>query len=328
MYKKTLLIAMAGAALLFASCWSHSNKRFEQIKKELSWATTPEHVAENARDLGCSAALVLTEADTHYAAYLADDASRCFAMAYVPMPDSSGWRGNGCSFNLSEPIQELVMSRVDDNTVRYTTPEVQDVVIVLKDIVRTDSLLTFTLALQDGDGVGTQRQAELYLYGKMRRLSDPLAETGVQQMLFVGISIQPYLVDQFDRRDYVRDSVRSAAKRTLVEAVLGTETDQRLVKEALEGTEAAPDSTVRSHEDDYATYIELDSLAAALGFRHKTSTADGDHMKLEVSGLPGGRNRCYDAMERMHEAAVGRCSRVAVHHKGGKHRHCTFTAEW
>lgn len=310
MKAKTMII-VAAVAMLATGC--------RDIRRQgndlLVYPTTAEEVAAMAKDYHCDAALVVTRADTQYVLYRRasafskrDSIQRCYAMRYVSQHRCRhDFSARGGEFRLDEPEQPVVLTRTADNALALT---VDNITIAVTDIVATDSMVTCRFGIDTAD-----REATLYLYGKARDTKDIFAETSIQQMLSLALSMDDLMADW----EEVIDTCFVEVDESLEAAEL-----------ELDAAMATLDSAVSniSIPEFHAEYSHLDSLASALGFTEKKSVADGNgHLKYTVSGGKGGSKACYARMEAMHDAAAGMHRRCTVEHMQG-HRKCRFSVEW
>ena len=317
MKTKTLLI-IAAVAMLATGC--RDIRR--QVNDLLVYPTTAEEVAATAKDYHSDAALVVTKADTQYVLYRRasafskrDSIQRCYAMRYVSQHRCRhDFSARGGEFRLDEPEQPVVLTRTADNALALT---VDSVVIAVADIAVTDSVTTFRFGFDE-----TDREAVLYLYGKARDTRDIFAETSIQQMLSLALSMDVLMADW----EEVVDTAFVETGTALEEASYALEAAELKLDAAMATLDSAV-STI-SIPEFYAEYSYLDSLASVLGFTEKKSVAHGNgHLKYTVSGGKGGSKACYSRMETMHDAAAGMHRRCTVEHMQG-HRKCRFTVEW
>lgn len=310
MKAKTMII-VAAVAMLATGC--RDIRR--QVNDLLVYPTTAEEVAVQAKDYHSDAALVVTKADTQYVLYRRacayskrDSIQRCYAMRYVSQHRCRhDFSARGGEFRLDEPEQPVVLTRNGDNALVLT---VDSIAIAVTDIAVTDSMVTCRFGIDTAD-----REATLYLYGKARDTKDIFAETSIQQMLSLSLTMDALMADW----EEVIDTGFVEADESLEAAEL-----------ELDAAMATLDSAVSniSIPEFYAEYSHLDSLACALGFTEKKSVADGNgHLKYTVSGGKGGSKACYARMEAMHDAAAGMHRRCTVEHRQG-HRKCRFSVEW
>ena len=310
MKTKTLLI-IAAVAMMATGC--RNIKR--QVNDLLVYPTTAGEVAATAKDYHSDAALVVTKADTQYVLYRRasafskrDSIQRCYAMRYVSQHRCRhDFSARGGEFRLDEPEQPVVLTRNGDNALVLT---VDSIAIAVTDIVVTDSMVTCRFGIDTAD-----REATLYLYGKARDTKDIFAETSIQQMLSLSLTMDDLMADW----EEVIDTCFVEVDESLEAAEL-----------ELDAAMATLDSAVSniSIPEFHAEYSHLDSLASALGFTEKKSVADGNgHLKYTVSGGKGGSKACYARMEAMHDAAAGMHRRCTVEHMQG-HRKCRFSVEW
>lgn len=302
--KTKVIVIIAAAAMLATGC--REIKR--QVNDLLVYPTTAEEVAATAKDYHSDAALVVTKADTQYVLYRQEGGAHCYAMRYVSQHRCRhDFSARGGEFRLDEPEQSMVLTRNGDNALTLT---VDSVVIAVADIAVTDSATTFRFGFDEPD-----RSAVLYFYGTGGLQDDPFAETSIQQMLSLALSMDVLMADW----DVDIDTAFVEADESLEAAEL-----------ELDAAMATLDSAVDniSIPEFYAEYSYLDSLACALGFTEKKSVADGNgHLKYTVSGGKGGSKACYARMEAMHDAAAGMHRRCTVEHMQG-HRKCRFSVEW
>ncbi len=305
------MIIVAAVAMLATGC--RDIRR--QVNDLLVYPTTAGEVAATAKDYHSDAALVVTKADTQYVLYRRasafskrDSIQRCYAMRYVSQHRCRhDFSARGGEFRLDEPEQPVVLTRNGDNALVLT---VDSIAIAVTDIVVTDSMVTCRFGIDTAD-----REATLYLYGKARDTKDIFAETSIQQMLSLSLTMDDLMADW----EEVIDTCFVEADESLEAA--GLELDAAM---------ATLDSAVSSISipEFHAEYSHLDSLASALGFTEKKSVADGNgHLKYTVSGGKGGSKACYARMEAMHDAAAGMHRRCTVEHRQG-HRKCRFSVEW
>ena len=310
MKAKTMII-VAAVAMLATGC--RDIRR--QVNDLLVYPTTAEEVAVQAKDYHSDAALVVTKADTQYVLYRRacayskrDSIQRCYAMRYVSQHRCRhDFSARGGEFRLDEPEQPVVLTRNGDNALVLT---VDSIAIAVTDIAVTDSMVTCRFGIDTAD-----REATLYLYGKARDTKDIFAETSIQQMLSLSLTMDALMADW----EEVIDTCFVEVDESLEAAEL-----------ELDAAMATLDSAVSniSIPEFYAEYSHLDSLACALGFTEKKSVADGNgHLKYTVSGGKGGSKACYARMEAMHDAAAGMHRRCTVEHRQG-HRKCRFSVEW
>ena len=310
MKAKTLII-VAAVAMLATGC--RDIRR--QVNDLLVYPTTAEEVAAMAKDYHSDAALVVTKADTQYVLYRRasafskrDSIQRCYAMRYVSQHRCRhDFSARGGEFRLDEPEQPVVLTRNGDNALVLT---VDSIAIAVTDIAVTDSMVTCRFGIDTAD-----REATLYLYGKARDTKDIFAETSIQQMLSLSLTMDDLMADW----EEVIDTCFVEVDESLEAAEL-----------ELDAAMATLDSAVSniSIPEFHAEYSHLDSLASALGFTEKKSVADGNgHLKYTVCGGKGGSKACYARMEAMHDAAAGMHRRCTVEHRQG-HRKCRFSVEW
>jgi hypothetical protein len=296
--KTKALIIIAAVAVLTASCGRISR----QVKGILTYPTTPEEVAEMAELYNSDAALVVTKADTQYVLYRDRDHDGCYAMRYVSKHRCRhDFSARGNKFALGNPEQTMTLNRNGDNAL---TLSIDSLTIAVNNILATDSALTFRLGFDKAD-----RHAVLYLYGKATKSKDPLAETSIQQMLFLALSLDSLLVE---------------TEEQLAEAEMELEEAEQELESIEDNMEYVAQKG--AFGENYAVYSQLDSLAAVLGFANKEAKANDDHMIFKAWGGLGGSTNCYERMERMAAVASGKVA-YSVHHKPN-HRDCTFTASW
>lgn len=281
----------------------------------LVYPTTAEEVAAMAKDYHSDAALVVTKADTQYVLYRHEGGEHCYAMRYVSQHRCRhDFSARGGNFSLDEPEQSVVLSRTADNALAFIVDSVE---IAVADIAVTDSETTFSFGFDEPD-----REAVLYLYGKARDTKDIFAETSIQQMLSLALSMDALMADWEDDIDSGFVETGTA----LEEASYALEAAELELDAAMATLDSA--AGIISNLEFYAEYRYLDSLACALGFTEKKSVAHGDgHLKYTVSGGKGGSKACYARMETMHDAAAGMHRRCTVEHSQ-RHRKCRFTVEW
>lgn len=256
------------------------------VKSIVTYPTTAEEIADVADLNESDAALVVTVADTQYVLYRKNSGERCYAMRYVSQHRCKhDFSGRGGTFLLGEPEQAVALTRTGDNALTLT---IDSLIVAVTDIVATDSMLTFRFGVEDPD-----REATLYLYGKARGTKDVFAETSIQQILVLSMSLDAMLEDMGET-----------------------------------GTEESTETTVTADER-YAEYSRMDSIAVSLGFTDKKATATDDRIELEVSGYKGESKDCNERMKAMSEAAKScHCKNYSVEHVGPNHRKCKFTIEW
>lgn len=304
--KTRTVIMIAAVALLATSC------RYVQQIKDIAEgiATLPvtaENVAERAEALGSDVALVATVADTQYVLFRQGREMfkeghryRCYEIRYVPIDDNT-WRARIIQSRLEEPEQPVVVTRTADNALTLT---VDSIVIAVAHIVTTDSMVTFDYGFDEPD-----RMATLFLYDKARKMKDPFAETSIQQMLSLSLLMDYTMEDA----DFEIDTI-----------------EEPEMPEMPEVPEMELDTSMGAltYAERYAQYSRMDSLAVALGFRHKEATATNDHIKFEAKGVSRNAKKCFAAMEQMGEAAgESHCRLWRVDHTP-HHRNCKFTIEW
>ena len=305
------MIIVAAVAMLATGC--RDIRR--QVNDLLVYPTTAEEVAAMAKDYHSDVALVVTKADTQYVLYRQacayskrDSIQRCYTMRYVSQHRCRhDFSARGGEFRLDEPEQPVVLTRTADNALALT---VDNITIAVTDIVATDSMVTCRFGIDTAD-----REATLYLYDKARGTKEVFAETTIQQMLSLSLTMDDLMADW----EEVVDTCFVEADESLEAAEL-----------ELDAAMATLDSAVSniSIPEFHAEYSHLDSLASALGFTEKKSVADGNgHLKYTVSGGKGGSKACYARMEAMHDAAAGMHRRCTVEHMQG-HRKCRFSVEW
>lgn len=304
--KTRTVIMIAAVALLATSC-----RYVQQIKDIVEGiATLPVtagNVAERAEALGSDVALVATVADTQYVLFRQGREMfkeghryRCYEIRYVPIDDNT-WRARIIQSRLEEPEQPVVVTRTADNALTLT---VDSIVIAVAHIVTTDSMVTFDYGFDEPD-----RTATLFLYDKARKMKDPFAETSIQQMLSLSLLMDYTMEDA----DFEIDTI-----------------EEPEMPEMPEVPEMELDTSMGSltYAERYAQYSRMDSLAVALGFRHREANATNDHIKLEVKGVSRNAKKCFAAMEQMGKAAAtSGCRRWEVAHTP-HHRNCKFTIEW
>ena len=304
--KTRSLILIAAVALLATSCrYVHQIK--DMVEDMVNLPVTSENVANRAETLGSDVALLSTVADTQYVlfrqnreVFKKEHAYRCYAMRYVPTGDNS-WRARVVQSKLDEPEQPVVAIRTADNALTLT---VDSLVIAVTDIAVTDTVLTFRYGFDEPD-----RSATLYLYGKARKMKDPLSETSIQQMLSLSLVMDYLLENGEDEIDAI---------------------DVPAAPEIPEIPDMELDTCIGAltYAECYARYSRMDSLALALGFRDREVNATNDHIKLEVKGVSRNAKKCHAVMEQMGKAAAtSGCRRWEVAHKP-HHRNCKFTIEW
>ena len=281
-----------------------------QVNDLLAYPTTAEEVAATAKDYHADAALVVTKADTQYVLYRREGGKHCYAMRYVSQHRCRhDFSGRGGDFRLNEPEQTVVLTRTGDKALALT---VDSVVIVVDDIVATDSATTFRFGFDEPD-----RSAVLYFYDNGGQPDDPFAVTSIQQMLSLALSMDALMADW----DADIDSGFVDASDALEEASLALEAVEVEIEEA--------DDVLKAY-DCYAEYLHIDSIAGELGFTGKKTVAVGDnHLKYVASGGKGGSKACQERMERISNAAKNyHCKSYSVEHAGFSHRKCQFTIEW
>ena len=302
--KTKVIVIIAAAAMLATGC--REIKR--QVNDLLVYPTTAEEVAATAKDYHSDAALVVTKADTQYVLYRQEGGAHCYAMRYVSQHRCRhDFSARGGEFSLDEPEQPVALTRNGDNALALT---VDSITIAVADIAVTDSATTFRFGFDEPD-----RSAVLYFYGTGGQQDDPFAETSIQQMLSLALSMDVLMADW----DVDIDTAFVEADESLDAAELELDAAMAMMDSAVDNI---------SIPEFYAEYSYLDSLACALGFTEKKSVAHGDgHLKYTVSGGKGGSKACYARMETMHDAAAGMHRRCTVEHSQ-RHRKCRFTVEW
>lgn len=308
--KARTVIMIAAVALLATGCrYVHQIKDIAESIAEMP--TSAENVAERAQSLGSDVVLVATDADTQYVLYRQgrqmfkkEHAYRCFEVRYVQTGDDS-WRASVIQSRLEEPEQPMVLTRTADNALTLTLDSIS---IAVTNIVQTDSTVSFNYGFDEPD-----RTATLYLYGKARTMADPFAETSIQQMLSLSLMMEYYMPEDSDCEI---DTIEEPEIPELLEYLNAPDTELDTSIGAL------------TYAERYAQYSRIDSLAVALGFRHREATATNDHIKLEAKGVSRKANKCYSAMEQMGKAAATSGCRVWQVHHTPHHRHCKFTIEW
>ena len=186
-----VIVIIAAVARLATGC-RHIKR---QVNDLLVYPTTAEEVAAMAKDYHSDAALVVTKADTQYVLYRRasafskrDGIERCYAMRYVSQHRCRhDFSSRGGEFRLDEPEQPVVLTRNGDNALTLT---VDSLSIPVTDIVTTDSLVTFRFGIVEPD-----REAMLYLYDKARGTKDLFAETSIQQMLGLALTLDGLMAD-------------------------------------------------------------------------------------------------------------------------------------
>lgn len=291
-------IIIAAVAVLTASC-GHISR---QIKGIITYPTTPEEVADMADLYNSDAALVVTKADTQYVLYRDCDHDGCYTMRYVSKHRCRhDFSARGNKFSLGNPEQTMALSRTGDNAL---TLSIDSLTIAVANINATDSALTFRLGFDKAD-----LHSVLYLYGKAAKCKDPLAETSIQQMLFLALSLDSLLVE---------------TENQLAEAEIELEEAEQELESAEDEMEYVAQKG--AFGENYAVYSQLDSMAAVLGFANKEAKANDEHLIFKAWGGLGGSTNCYERMERMAAVASGKVA-YSIHHKPGHHG-CTFTAKW
>lgn len=303
--KTRILIIIAAVAVLTASC-GHISR---QIKGIITYPTTPEEVAEMADLNNSDAALVVTKADTQYVLYRDRDHDGCYAMRYVSTHRCRhDFSARGNKFSLGNPEQTIMLSRNGNNAL---TLSIDSLTIAVTNITKNSPplegegvALTFRLGF---DKAGLH--SVLYLYGKATKSKEPLAETSIQQMLFLALSLDSLLIE---------------TEEQLAEAEMELEEAEQELESIEDNMEYVAQKG--AFGENYAVYSQMDSLAAVLGFANKEAKANNDHMIFKAWGGLGGSTNCYERMERMAAVANGHVA-YSVHHKPN-HRDCTFTASW
>jgi hypothetical protein len=216
--------------------------------------------------------------------------------------------GRGGEYHLGEPKQPVVLNRTGDNSLTLT---IDSLTIAITNIFATDSALTFRFGFDK-----PERKAVLYLYDKAAKTEDPLAETSIQQMLFLALSLDSLVSDTEEQMADAEHELELA------------ERELELVKQELEqaGDDIESAAQRRAFSERYAVYSKLDSLASILGFANKEAKADDNHLVFKAWGGLGGSTNCYERMERMSAVANGHVA-YSIHHKP-HHQGCTFTARW
>ena len=302
--KTRTVIMIAAVALLATSC--RYVRQIKDIAEDIATLpVTAENVAERAETLGSDVALVATVTDTQYVlfrqgrqAFKKEHLYRCYAIRYVPTGDNS-WRAQIIQTRLEEPDQPMLLTRTADNAL---TLSVDSLVIPVTNIVMTDSTVTFNYGFDEPD-----RTATLYLYGKARKMTDPFAETSIQQMLSLSLMMEYMIEDDYYEID------------TIEEPEIPELLDIDVVDTAV---------SAFTYAERHAQYSRMDSLAMVLGFRDREVNATNDHIKLEVKGVSRNAKKCFSAMEQMGKAAAtSGCRRWEVAHTP-HHRNCKFTIEW
>ena len=306
--KTRIIVTVAAVAMLSVGC--------RQINRQIDaltvYPTTAKEVAETADAYNSDAALVVTKADTQYVLYRRQGGARCYGMRYVSQHRCKhDFSGRGGEFRLDEPEQAVVLTRNGDNAFSLT---VDSITIAVADVATTDIATTFSFGFDAPD-----RTAVLYFYGTGGQPKDPFAETSIQQMLSLALSMDELMADW----DADIDSGFVEAGEALKEASLALEVAEVEIEEAGDALKAF---------DYYDEYSRMDSIAGALGFTQKKTVVVGDnHLKYVVSGGRGGGKACQERMERMSEAAKNNnchCMRYSVEHEGFSPRKCQFTIEW
>ena len=310
--KARTLIVIAAVAAMATGC-RFANQVKEMVEDIATLPPTAENVAKRAEALNSNVVLVTSVADTQYAlfrqrppVFKKDSIWRCYAARYVKegqyVEDSAThWHVRIGQFRLDEPQQPVVLTRTAADALTLT---VDSVVIAVTDIVKTDSTLTFGFGFDEPD-----RQATLHLYGKARAIEEPFAETSIQQMLTLALTLDCLLED--DETTEATDFIES------IDTI-----------ESIESIESIDSILSLSYAERYAQYSRMDSLAMALGFRDKSTTATNDRLKYEVKGVSRKASKCFAAMEQMGEAAATSGCRVWRVDHTPHHRNCKFTIEW
>jgi len=294
----SLFLLFTFTFLLFTSC-GHISR---QIKGIVTYPTTPEEVADMADLNNSDAALVVTKADTQYVLYRDCDHDGCYAMRYVSKHRCRhDFSARGNKFSLANPEQSITLTPNGDNAL---TLSLDSLTIAVANIKVTDSALTFRLGFDKAD-----LHSVLYLYGKAAKSKDPLAETSIQQMLFLALSL---------------DSLFAETEEQLEEAEMELEEAEQELESFEEGMEYV--AKKGAFGENYALYSQLDSLAAVLGFANKEAKANDEHLIFKAWGGLGGSTNCYERMERMAAVASGKVA-YSIHHKPG-HHDCIFSARW
>lgn len=301
--KTKTVILIAAMAVLATSC-NFVNKIKDLAMDIATTPTTAENVAERASILASNAVLVATVADTQYVLYRQNrdvfhkgHLYGCYSVRYVQTGED-GWSSSVIETKLEEPEQPLVVTRTADNAVTLT---VDSIVIAITDIVVTDSVLTFNYGFDKPD-----RSATLYLFGKARKMKDPLCDTSIMQMLSLSLIMDDMMVDYEEAVDSTEVFVEDP------------ETPE------LQDIEAGTSVTALTADERQAQYNRMDSLAMELGFKNRKVDATNDYIKFEASSV----KKCYSSMEQMGKAAAtSRCREWGVAHTP-HHRDCKFTIEW
>jgi len=192
--KARSVIMIAAVALLATSC--RYIRQIKDIAEDIATLpVTTENVAERAQVLGSDVALVATVADTQYVlfrqgreVFKKGHAYSCYAIRYMQTGDDS-WSARIIESRLEEPKHPMVLTRIADNTL---TLSVDSISIAVSNIVKTDSMVTFRYGFDESD-----RTATLYLYGKARKMEDPLSENSIQQMLLLSLTME-YMIEDDD----------------------------------------------------------------------------------------------------------------------------------
>lgn len=294
----SLFLIFTLSMLVLTSC----GRIKRQIEGVVTYPTTAEEVAEMAKDYHSDAALVVTKADTQYVLYRDRDHDGCYTMRYVSKHRCRhDFSARGNKFALGNPEQTMTLNRNGDNAL---TLSIDSLSIAVSDINATDSTLTFRLGFDKAD-----LNTVLYLYGKAAKSEEPLAETSIQQMLFLALSLDSLLVE---------------TEEQLAEAEMELEEAEQELESIEDNMEYVAQKG--AFGENYALYSQLDSLAAVLGFANKEAKANDEHMVFKAWGGLGGSTNCYERMERMAAVANGHVA-YSVHHKPN-HRDCSFTARW
>ncbi|MBR6844884.1 MAG: hypothetical protein IKM79_07300 [Bacteroidales bacterium] len=292
----SLFLIFTLSMLVLTSC----GRIKRQIEGVATYPTTAEEVADMAKNYHSDAALVVTKADTQYVLYRDRDHDGCYAMRYVSKHRCRhDFSARGNKFSLGNPEQTVVLKRTGDNALTLT---IDSLTIAVSNIIATDSALNFRFGFDKAD-----RNAVLYLYDKA--IKEPMAETSIQQMLFLALSLDSLVADAEEEMAEAEHELELA------------ELELELVDDELESA-----AQQQAFSERYAVYSKLDSLASVLGFANKEAKANDEHMVFKAWGGLGGSTNCYERMERMAAVANGHVA-YSVHHKP-KHRGCTFTARW
>lgn len=296
--KTRLVIILAAMAVMATGC----RRVINQFGDLTTYPTTAEEVADMAKDYHCDAALVVTKADTQYVLYRRKSGESCYCMRYVSQHQCRhDFSGRGGEYSLGKPEQPVVLKRNGDNAL---TLIVDSLTIAVNDIIATDSVVKIRFGFDKPDRVGV-----LYRYGKAAKTKDPLAESSIQQMLFLALALDSLVADTEEQMTEAEHELEMA------------EQELELVGDELESA-----AQQQAFSERYAVYSKLDSLASVLGFANKEAKADDNHLVFKAWGGLGGSTNCYERMERMSAVANGHVA-YSVHHKPG-HRGCTFTARW